>query len=214
MATFESNLLESLRGKIGHFIFYKVKNQLRIRAAPTEYRDANTPEQQSARRRLTACVRFYQRMKETALREAWKTAADKTDESSGYTYYLKTNMSVFLGDGNISDFSRLTLCPGSGIPGADRMMVHRDADNSVTLTWDNNSGKHSARNTDRLAIAYLRENRAFTILFAELPPVCRADERIAFQLPATPGITTHLYCYFVSAEGNTYSPDTYLKING
>ncbi len=213
MATFESSLLETLRGKIGNFIIYKVKQQYRIRTAPTEYRDANTPEQQANRNRLTACVRFYQRLRETPLRDAWRTAADKAAASSGYSLYLKTNMGVFLPDGTISDFSRLTLCPASGLKTADNMIATRNTDGTVTLTWENHAGKQSPRNTDRLAVAYLNENRSFTIRFVNPLPVCRDDERATFTTENTPGIATHLYCYFISREGDAYTPDTYIKLN-
>ncbi|MFR4037743.1 MAG: hypothetical protein ACLTZT_08070 [Butyricimonas faecalis] len=73
MAKHYNSLLRGLSGRIGNTIFYRNGNQDCIRSYPLEYHDANTPEQQKNRKRLTVALRFYQQLKETLLKRCGKT---------------------------------------------------------------------------------------------------------------------------------------------
>ena len=64
-----------LRGRCGNLVFYRTKTGTRFRSVPLKSNFPGTPAQRAARFRMMAVVRFYQRLKETPLLEAWRVAA-------------------------------------------------------------------------------------------------------------------------------------------
>lgn len=108
MAKHYNSLLRGLSGRIGNTIFYRNGNQDCIRSYPLEYHDANTPEQQKNRKRLTVALRFYQQLKETLLKEVWKNEGHR-QKTNGYALFMKRNIHVFTPEGKIADFSRLQI---------------------------------------------------------------------------------------------------------
>ena len=90
MAKHCNSLLRGLRGRIGNTIFYRNGDQDCIRSYPLEYHDANTPEQQKNRAHLTVALRFYQQLKETLLKEVWKSEGHRL-KTNGYALFMKKN---------------------------------------------------------------------------------------------------------------------------
>ena len=102
---------ENIRGKVGNSVFYRVGSITRVRSAAANYLDANTIKQQENRSRLRVAIRFYQRLVEIGLQEAWYLATQGTGKN-GYNFFLKLNMMVFKPNGKIGDFARLQLTVG------------------------------------------------------------------------------------------------------
>ena len=67
-----------IRGRIGNMIFYRVKGVTRIRSVPLSTGKPDSSKCRSARLRLIAAVRFYQRLQDTRLRDIWRMAAKDT----------------------------------------------------------------------------------------------------------------------------------------
>lgn len=210
MAIFKSPLKGALTGQIGNLITYMVKDQNRVRSRPLVYHDANTPEQQKARKRLTTIVRFYGRLKETPIIEIWRVAAIHTSWDR-YGLFRKVNMNVFLPNGKIGDLSKLRLAQGE-LPQALHMQMEIDKDDHVTLTWTNHLEHTSCRDKDLLGIIALYDNRLFSPVLLENIEATRKDEKAVFQVERKKGVPLHLYCFWCSPEGDAYSNDEYFKV--
>ena len=78
---------ENIRGKVGNSVFYRVGSITRVRSAAANYLDANTIKQQENRSRLRVAIRFYQRLVEIGLQEAWYLATQGTGKN-GYNFFL------------------------------------------------------------------------------------------------------------------------------
>ena len=210
MAKHCNSLLRGLRGRIGNTIFYRNGDQDCIRSYPLEYHDANTPEQQKNRAHLTVALRFYQQLKETLLKEVWKSEGHRL-KTNGYALFMKKNFHVFTPEGKIADFSRLQI--GIGRRQDVNNMTHSiDPEDKVTLQWDDNSGSPSAKATDRLIVVVLYGNRSFTPVVLDKLPFLREDEIATFSLQRKKGIKAHIYCFFASQDDKYFSNDKYFKL--
>ena len=202
---------ELINGKVGNMIFYRVNGETRVRSVPTEYRDANTPEQQQVRLRLVAVVRFYQNLKDTRLREVWRVAA-KGQAASGYTLFLKTNISVFNAE-TITDPSRLRLAEGR-LPGMNDLREKERDGSRIVLAWQNSLNLISANSADRLRVVALFEGRLFSPVWLADVDARRRDREASVDLGDFGKGGAHLYCFFESPDGGCFSPSVYLHVEG
>ena len=53
---------ESIRGKVGNTVFYRVGNETRVRSTAANYVDADTVKQRANRSCLKVALRFYQHL--------------------------------------------------------------------------------------------------------------------------------------------------------
>ena len=210
MAKHYNPLLRGLSGRIGNTIFYRNGNQDCIRSYPLEYHDANTPEQQKNRKRLTVALRFYQQLKETLLKEVWKNEGHR-QKTNGYALFMKRNIHVFTPEGKIADFSRLQIGIGRR-QDVNNMAYSVSPEDKVTLQWDDNSGSPTAKATDRLIVVVLYGNRSFTPVVLDHLPFLREDEIATFSLQRKKGIKAHIYCFFASQDYTHFSNDKYFKL--
>lgn len=210
MARLKNALLKGLRGHVGNTIFYTNGKQDCIRASPPEYNDANTPEQQKYRTRLTVALRFYQQLAETPLKSIWKIEGHRL-ETNGFALFMKKNTNLFTNKGKISDFSRLQLGIGNQ-QHVNNMTASVDEQDNVTLLWDDNSGCPSALATDRLMVVVLFSNRSFTPVILDNVRSLREDGYASFHLERKKKTKAHIYCFFASQDGKHFSNDKYFKL--
>lgn len=78
-----------IRGRIGNMIFYRVRGVTRIRSVPLSAVRPDALKCRTARLRLIAAVRFYQRLQDTRLRDIWRMAAKDT-AMNGYNLFRET----------------------------------------------------------------------------------------------------------------------------
>ena len=78
-----------IRGRIGNMIFYRVRGVTRIRSVPLSAVRPDALKCRTARLRLIAAVRFYQRLQDTRLRDIWRLAAKDT-AMNGYNPVRET----------------------------------------------------------------------------------------------------------------------------
>ncbi len=154
-----------IRGRIGNMIFYRVRGVTRIRSVPLSAGRPDALKCRTARLRLIAAVRFYQRLQDTRLRYIWRMAAKDT-AMNGYNLFVKQNIHVF-NERTLFDPARLLLVFGI-LPPMNCLELAEQTGRRIVLTWKNS---------------------------------------------LEPAGTVHLYCFFVSADGTAYSPNSYLCIH-
>ena len=202
---------ENIRGKVGNSVFYRVGSITRVRSAAANYLDANTIKQQENRSRLRVAIRFYQRLVEIGLQEAWYLATQGTGKN-GYNFFLKLNMMVFKPNGKIGDFARLQLTIGM-LQKVNHLMARVDEEDAVFLSWEKAEDLPSAGAGDKLAVVVLYADRSFSPEFVKTNGETRGDEEATFRLQRKRGTAAHLYCFFREKNGEAYSPSQYLGIS-
>lgn len=200
---------EKIRGLVGNTVYYRVGEETRVRAAAADYQDPGTPGQQCCRSRLRVATRFYQYAAETLLREVWRSAAGAG--GNAFNYFMKVNMMVFKPNGKIGDFSRLQMTVGL-MQQVNQLAATVDEEDRVTLTWEGASGLPTARGDDRLQVAVLYGNLAFTPMLIEGITAVRRDGMATFSVKRKRGTAAHLYCFFEEKHGKGFSRSQYLRI--
>ena len=202
---------ENIRGKVGNSVFYRVGSITRVRSAAANYLDANTIKQQENRSRLRVAIRFYQRLVEIGLQEAWYLATQGTGKN-GYNFFLKLNMMVFKPNGKIGDFARLQLTVGM-LQKVNHLMACVDEEDAVVLSWEKAENLPSAGMEDELVVVVLYADCSFSPEFVKTNGETRGDGKATFRLPGRRGTAVHLYCFFRKKNGEAYSPSQYLGIS-
>ncbi|WP_455510707.1 DUF6266 family protein [Butyricimonas paravirosa] len=209
MAKFKSPL-GVVQGGYGNLVTYCVKGQNRVRSKPLEYHDANTPEQQKARRRICIVSRFYSKLKETPIIDIWRVAAIPTPYDR-YSLFRKVNTNVFLPNGKIGDFSNLHMAQGT-LPQVLNMQIAIDLEDNVTLTWTNHLEYITSYDNSRLGIIAIYSHRSFRPRLLEGISATRKDQKAVFHVDRKTANALHLYVFFSSPEKNAYSNDQYFKL--
>ena len=201
---------ENIRGKVGNSVFYRVGSITRVRSAAANYLDANTIKQQENRSRLRVAIRFYQRLVEIGLQEAWYLATQGTGKN-GYNFFLKLNMMVFKPNGKIGDFARLQLTIGM-LQKVNHLMARVDGEDTVSLSWEKAENLPSAGAGDELVVVVLYADRSFSPEFVKTSGETRGDGKATFRLQRKRGTAAHLYCFFREKDGKAYSPSQHVRI--
>ena len=199
-----------IRGRIGNMIFYRVRGVTRIRSVPLSAVRPDALKCRTARLRLIAAVRFYQRLQDTRLRDIWRLAAKDT-AMNGYNLFVKQNIHVF-NERTLFDPARLLLVSGT-LPPMNCLELAEQTGRRIVLTWKNSLEPAGVRATDRVGVVALCEGKMYSPLWLDKAVSYRQEQRVAVELEGLPAGTVHLYCFFVSADGTAYSPGSYLCIH-
>ena len=190
-----------IRGRIGNMIFYRVRGVTRIRSVPLSAVRPDALKCRTARLRLIAAVRFYQRLQDTRLRDIWRMAAKDT----------AMNIHMF-NERTLFDPARLLLVSGT-LPPMNCLELAEQTGRRIVLTWKNSLEPAGVRATDRVGVVALCEGKMYSPLWLDKAVSYRQEQRVAVELEGLPVGTVHLYCFFVSADGTAYSPGSYLCIH-
>lgn len=199
-----------ISNKPGRLIKCKRYGKEYLRRTPLHYRDAVTPAQQLQRGRMDAVIPFYRQFKGTLIPHIWKIAAEKAG-CSGYNLFVGQNMKAFDREGNIFDFSAVTLSRGT-LP----MPAHQNIDEAgadfVALNWDEAEGFPGQREEDRMIAGVIYEAEPFEVFFCPLEKVRRKDFRVRIPLERKGEGTVHLYVFWSTDDSTRFSDQCYFEI--
>lgn len=208
MASFDNAF--GLRGRLGNVVFCELNGVPYARRAPEVVNNPNTPKQQAVRSRLRVAVRFFQKLKDTPLKDILDVSA-KGICSSGYTLFMKKNLKAFQANGQVGDFSQLHFAAGKRQQGYN-LTGSIDERGMVTLNWENGVRVDSAEKKDRLMVVALYSDRAFTPILLENVEALREEREAIFRLVRLKGVKVHCYCFFVSPDGEKFSDSQYIQL--
>lgn len=210
MAIIFSSAFQALRGKIGNFIFYHAKGQLRMRSYGKSGTSPWTPGQKLQQNRLRTVVFFYRANQNTLLPKIWRMAA-RDMVMSGYNLFIRENMPVFNAGHAIGDYSLLHISQGS-LEFPQALQVASYGDGKICLTWKNPLPKNSGSMSDRLHAVWLDGKGNFSLHVLSMPEVTRREEEAVLPLPEAGSEELHLYIYFSNKEETQFSPDRYFYL--
>ncbi len=208
MAIIFSSALQHLKGKIGNFIFYHAKGQLRMRSYGKPNTICWTSEQKLQQNRLRAVVFFYRVNQTTLLPKIWKIAA-RDMVMSGYNLFIRENMSVFNAEHSIGDYSMLHVSQGR-LEFPQTLQVSSYGRGEIRLMWANLLPKTSSNMSHRLHVVWLDGKGDFSLHVLSVADVSRRDEEAVLPLPEAGSKDLHLFVYFSNKEETQFSPDRYL----
>lgn len=206
----EVSSIFKIRGRIGNTIFVGLNGKCYARSVATRVTNPNTPKQQMVRARFRVALRFYQRLKDTSLGEIWRLSGKKA-KLTGYTLFMKENLSVFDHEGKIVDFDRLRLAVGNRCE-ARAFAVSLDGAGQVVIRWENDDKEVCPGEDDRLMVVLLYGDRLFSPEVVEDLEAVRRDGVATFRLARTEDVDVHLYCFFVSPRGEYISDSQHLML--
>lgn len=197
-----------IMGRVGNVVFCERNGKPYVRVTPMQIHDPKTSKQLTYRSKFRVAVRFYQKVKDTAIRDILNVSA-KGITSTGYALCMKLNMHAFKENGKIGDFSLIRFSAGRRAC-AYRLTGEADVENRVILRWQNNENLELAEKEDRLKVIVIYGNREFAPSLVAEVNARRKDQVAAFRLSRKPGVKAHLYCFFSSPGETEYSNTQYL----
>lgn len=210
MAIIFSSALQHLKGKIGNFVFYHAKGQLRMRSYVRPDSVRWTPEQKLQQNRLRTVVFFYRANQHTLLPKIWRMAA-RDMVMSGYNLFIRENMPVFNAGHVIGDYSMLHISMGTLAP-PYALQIAGYGKGEIRLTWSNPLPKTSGSMSDRLHAFWLDGTGDFSLHALAVPEACRRDGQAVLSLPEAGRQDLHLYVYFSNEEETLFSSDRYFYL--
>ncbi len=210
MAIIFSSSLQQLRGKIGNFIFYHAKGQLRMRSYGRPNSLCWTLEQKLQQNRLRTVVSFYRANLTTRLPEIWRIAA-RDMVMSGYNLFLRKNMPAFNAGYGVGDYAMLHISEGT-LEFPQALQIAGYGNGKVRLTWKNPLPETSGNMSDRLHAVWLDGNGDFSLHIPALSDILRRDEQAVLSMPEAGNKDLHLYVYFSDSEEKQFSQDKYFYL--
>ena len=200
--------LFNLRGRVGNVVFCERKGKSYVRAQPMVVHNPKTRKQQAVRSRFRTAVRFYQRIPEVAIRAVLNISAGGVT-TNGYALFMKLNLKVFKANGRVGDFSQMRFTVGSRQKAYD-LAGRVDTSDGVELSWQNDENVGLEEMEDRLRVIVIYGDREFMPRCVADLVATRKEGRAEFRLDREKGVKPHLYCFFASPDGATFSNSQYI----
>lgn len=210
MAIVQSNVLQSIKGKIGNLVFYRTRGQDRIRSCPPQPQTSPPAGLEAHCRRMRAAVALYRANRNTVIPAVWKEAA-RGKTASGYNLFVGANMQAYDGHSRKWDYALLQPTAGKlNLPHG--LSVKMTGENRMAVTWKWCKPCEATRENDLLQVFVLEEGGVPEIRALSLPAVCRKTGRAEFELPADRGRKMHLYLCFCDHKKIHYSKCRYFPL--
>jgi hypothetical protein len=129
---------------------------------------------------------------------------------TGWCLFMKKNIASFDKDGNIADYSNLTLSLGVlPLPGNIVVTSSGAADGTLLISWKDNSGVDEARPTDRLRVVAVNNSQPYVLTGLD---AVRSDTKVPVTLPCEVSERLHLYLFFQDDARSMASPSIHAGV--
>jgi hypothetical protein len=207
MAHLPQGILGGFSGTVGTVIGFFKHGKYFIRAKNRSHHDAGTDKQWAVRNRFKGFLTFASRINVEVIRPVWSAYGITM---TGWSLFMKKNIAWFDKDGNIADYSNLTLSLGVlPLPGNIVVTGSGATDGSLLISWKDNSGVDEARATDRLRVVAVKENKPYVLTGLD---AVRSDTRVPVTVPCEAGEKLHLYLYFQDEAQSVASPSIHAEV--
>jgi hypothetical protein len=207
MAHLPQGILGGFSGTVGTVIGFFKHGKYFIRAKNISHHDAGTDKQWAVRNRFKGFLTFASKINLEVIRPVWSAYGITM---TGWSLFMKKNIAWFDKDGNLADYSNLTLSLGVlPLPGNIVVTGSGATDGSLLITWKDNSGVDEARSTDRLRVVAVKENQPYVLTGLE---AVRSDTQVPVYFPCEAGEKLHLYLYFQDETRSVASPSVHAEV--
>jgi hypothetical protein len=207
MAHLPQGILGGFSGTVGTVIGFFKHGKYFIRAKNRSHHDAGTDKQWAVRNRFKGFLTFASKINLEVIRPIWSAYGTTM---TGWCLFMKKNIAWFDKDGNIADYSNLTLSLGVlPLPGNIVVTSNTAGNGSLLISWKDNSGIDEARATDRLRVVAVKENQPYVLTGLD---AVRSDTQVPVNVPCEAGEKLHLYLYFQDETRSVASPSIHAEV--
>ncbi len=200
MGKISQGILDGISGKVGNVVGASWKGIDYIRIKPDHIANPNTEAQANHRAKFKEVTALAKKIMSPIIRPIWNRSAVKM---TGYNLFVQKNIDAFGIDGEIEDFSKLSLSSGSlDLPDGISVMADDEVESGIKIRWDNLLVQGD--NDDKLMLAVVNDFDSNIFLLLDLP-YTRAEGSADVVLPFDARTDVHIYVFF----GNTSKRDIF-----
>ena len=206
MGTIKKGILGGFSGKVGNVVGASWRGISYMRSLPQNVRNPRTAGQRSQRSKFALALALLKPM--TAfLRTGWKLYAHRQSPFNSAMSYTLANAIVGTYPDYQVDLSKVLVSRGN-LQSASNATTTATGGN-IVISWNDNSGVGSAKQTDKALIAILNLEKGEAI--TDTAGRERTEETQTIVLPADwSGDEVQTYLGFVSEDGREVSNSAYL----
>lgn len=160
MGVIKQGILGGFSGKVANVVGSSWKGIAVIKSLPLSVANPNTAGQQAQRGAMTQIVIASRLLLASLLQPYWNPFAQKM---SGYNAFVKENIETFSTAGFVT-FADFFSTRGSLLNVTVSTAVADDSDNTVTVSWTDNSGTADALATDEAVIVYYNSTQDYWVV--------------------------------------------------
>ena len=206
MGTIKKGILGGFSGKVGTVVGGSWKGISYMRSLPQRVKNPRTLGQVSQRSKFALALGVLKPMT-GFLRTGWKLYAHRQSPfNAAMSYTLANAISGVYPDYEI-DPSKVLVSRGALAPVTDTFVSFEDGE--IRFQWDDNSGRGSAKPTDKALIAIVNFAKGEAVTDTEGAPRPDCEQKII--VPAEwAGDEVHTYMGFISEDGREVANSVYL----
>lgn len=162
MGVIKQGILGGFSGKVGNVVGSSWKGVPVIKSRPLSVANPRTSGQVAQRNALSGIVAFARILLAALIQPYWNQFAQR---QSGYNAFVSENIGTFVGSvfTNFSDFFSMR---GSLLGVVTGTVTADDSDNSIIISWTDNSGTADALATDEMVFTYYNATQDYWIVDA------------------------------------------------
>ncbi|MEN9336829.1 MAG: hypothetical protein RLZZ500_1816 [Bacteroidota bacterium] len=207
MATYQKGILGPFAGKVGTVIGANWRGKEILRSLPRKSGKKPSLLQMQQRMKFTAVTEFLTPFNPILIRFYGGDEGEKTRGNKAFAYHIKDALE-FVDPDYVIQYEKVILSRGT-LPALENVTVTPEANQTVTLTWTDNSAQVLAASTDRVFIGiYALENGQSV---CNLSVALRGATTGSLVLPVSfVGKTIHLWIGVSNVSEEDCSTSTYL----
>jgi hypothetical protein len=208
MGTFSKGILGGFSGKVGNVVGARWRGKNVMRSLPTPGNHIPSEAQLDQRNRFATTVKFLTPLKLILSAYFGKPQGDKSNYNLAVSYHIKNALLQNGPTEFVIDYQKVLIAKGD-LRGISNGAVTLDANQTLSLSWDDNSGQGNAAATDNLVVVVYCE--ALDLFETANPAGTRDETTIQLPLPAYwAGQEVQVWASFVTENAKLAATSTYL----
>lgn len=208
MGTFSKGILGGFSGKVGNVVGARWRGKDIMRSLPTRGNYTPTQAQIDQRDRFKTAIVFLTPIKEILSAYFGKPQGDKSNFNLATGYHIKNALLPDALDAYVVDYPKVLIAKGD-LRGLANASVTPDANQVISILWDDNSGQGNASATDELVVVVYCE--ALNLFETANPAGARDEATVQIPLPAYwAAQEVQVWASFVTADKKLAATSTYL----
>lgn len=207
MGVIKQGILGGFSGKVANVVGSSWKGIAVLKSLPLSVANPQTAGQQAQRGAMTTIVAASRLLLAALLQPYWNPFAQRM---SGYNAFVQENIATFTTAG-FTTFADFFSTRGSLLNVIVTTAVADDSDNTVTISWTDNSGTADALATDEAVITYYNADQDYWVVDAG-SAIRSAATIIISDTIAVSGDVIHNYTSMSRPDISKVSDSTYNSI--
>ncbi len=207
MGTYNKGIIGAFSGKVGPVVGASWRGKEILRSLPKKSNRIATPEQALHRMKFTAVISFLNPIHPIISRYYGNNQGEKSRINRAMSYHMKEVVQYADPEYTFA-YNKVQVSKGY-LPGIEGGTVASSIANTLTFSWNDNSGQGEAQATDALVVAVYEPSSKQWVY--SLSVANRNTTTGSLVLPPTfNGTTVEVWVLFASVDEKKYATSTYL----